>query len=386
MISNGINISCYGCGVCATTCPRKAITITLSTDGFWVPVIDKGICIDCGICDKVCAYLDKKYSTPVDRLIEVKAYAVVNKDEIIRKTSTSGGAGFAIATYMQQLGYTLVGVKYDNKKNIACHFATNDLEEFKQTMNSKYIPSYTVDGFSDLMKGGRYAVFGTPCQIDSLRRWAKIGRKENNFVFVDLFCHGVPSYLHWQAYLKYHLKVGEKLENPIFRDKRNGWHTYTMSLQTNKRFISTPIQRNDLFQNIFLGNYSLNQPCYHCVYREHHSAADLRLGDLWGGKYSKNEGGITGVLALTVKGEKVMEHLPELCDVKSEKEAIVVAGQIHHDLSVPASREKILDGFRKGKYLPFLYFLYASRMWMKNLLPYKMKRLIKQLIYNFKNI
>lgn len=159
----------------------------------------------------------------------------------------------------------------------------------------------------------------------------------------------------------------------------------TMSLQTNKRFISTPIQRNDLFQNIFLGNYSLNQPCYHCVYREHHSAADLRLGDLWGGKYSKNEGGITGVLALTVKGEKVMEHLPELCDVKSEKEAIVVAGQIHHDLSVPASREKILDGFRKGKYLPFLYFLYASRMWMKNLLPYKMKRLIKQLIYNFKN-
>ena len=121
-------------------------------------------------------------------------------------------------------------------------------------MNSKYIPSYTVDGFSDLMKGGRYAVFGTPCQIDSLRRWAKIGRKENNFVFVDLFCHGVPSYLHWQAYLKYHLKVGEKLENPIFRDKRNGWHTYTMSLQTNKRFISNPPNE---------GQQHYDAPCIH---------------------------------------------------------------------------------------------------------------------------
>ena len=148
--------------------------------------------------------MDKKYSTPVDRLIEVKAYAVVNKDEIIRKTSTSGGAGFAIATYMQQLGYTLVGVKYDNKKNIACHFATNDLEEFKQTMNSKYIPSYTVDGFSDLMKGGRYAVFGTPCQIDSLRRWAKIGRKEL------CFCRSILSWCSFISTLASILKISSQ--------------------------------------------------------------------------------------------------------------------------------------------------------------------------------
>lgn len=385
MISSGLNISCYGCGVCAAACPKKAIAITISTEGFWVPQIDMGICVNCGICDKVCAYLDKKYSTPVDRLITVKAYAVVNKDEAIRKTSTSGGAGYAIATYMQHLGYTLVGVKYDNKKNIACHFATNDLEEFKQTLNSKYIPSYTVDGFSDLMKGGRYAVFGTPCQIDSLRRWAKISRKEHNFVFIDLFCHGVPSYLHWKAYLRHHLQEGECLENPIFRDKRNGWHFFTMSLQTNQRFISTSLQENDLFQNMFFGNYTLNQPCYHCVYRRYNSSADLRMGDLWGDKYSKNEEGITGVLALTEKGEELMKCLPQLCNIESEKYSVVVAGQMHHDLSVPASRKKILDGFRKKKYLPSLYFLYARRMWMKNLLPYKMKSLIKQLIYKLRN-
>ena len=259
MITNGINTSCYGCGVCAAACPHHAIKIQQSTEGFWVPIVNIGICVDCKICDKICAYTDGHCLLPNGKE-EVKAYAIVNNNEEIRRISTSGGAGFAIGTYLLQQGYLLVGVRYDSEKNIACHFVTDNLKDFKQTLNSKYIPSYTVEGFSGLMDGQKYAVFGTPCQIDSLRRWARLRKREDNFFFVDLFCHGVPSYLHWNAYLRYHLKAGEKLITPIFRDKRNGWHAYTMSLQTDKRFISTPLQKNDFFQNIFFGNF-LKQDC-----------------------------------------------------------------------------------------------------------------------------
>jgi len=384
MINNGKHITCYGCGVCQTACPKKAIHIELSNEGFWVPVVDIQKCVDCGICDKVCAYKDKEYCKPNDKKLSSSAFAVTHKDKNIQKKATSGGAGFAIAQYLHQQGYTLVGVKYDTDRNIACHFATDSIDEFKQTMNSKYIPSYTVDGFSTLMDGKKYAVFGTPCQIDSLRRWARFRKKEDNFIFIDLFCHGVPSYFHWNAYLKHHLKKDENLKRPIFRDKRNGWHAFTMSLETSKRFISTRLQNNDYFQNIFFGNFSLNRTCYHCVYRGTNSAADIRMGDLWGGKYAHTEEGVTGVLALTEKGEQVVSQIANLCDVVSESTDIVMAGQMHHDLKIPANRSKLLDGFRKDKPLPLLYYCYVRKMWMKNLVPYNVKCFVKKIIYKLK--
>lgn len=382
MINNGLHTICFGCGVCSAACPHHAIQIQRSTEGFWVPVVDMNLCVDCHICDKICAYTDAKCTKPSDGKEPIGAYAVVNNDAEIRRISTSGGAGFAIGTYLLQQGYRLIGVRYDAKKNIACHFVADNLEEFRQTLNSKYIPSYTVDGFTGLMDGRKYAVFGTPCQIDSLRRWARLRKKEDNFFFVDLFCHGVPSYLHWDAYLRYHLKNGEKLIAPVFRDKRNGWHAYTMSLQTDKRFISTPLQKNDFFQNIFLGNFSLNKTCYTCKYRGANSAADLRMGDLWGGKYASNEEGITGVLAVTEKGEKVIAGMTgHSCKVKPERLDVIMAGQLHHNLPVPSARERLLQGFAEERSLPWLYYAYVRKMWLKNLVPYGIKKGIKRILY-----
>ena len=379
------HVFCFGCGVCSTSCPKNAITITLSNEGFWVPIVNVDLCINCNICDKVCAYNDNQICIPTAKLDKTFGYAATHKDDNIVKAATSGGAGFALAQYLNKEGYKLVGVKYDINKNIACHFTTNSIEEFKSTMNSKYIPSYTVNGFSSLMNGDKYAVFGTPCQIDSLRRWARLKNKEDNFVFIDLFCHGVPSYLHWNTYLKYHLKKGEKITRPIFRDKKNGWHAFTISLETNKRTITNTLQKNDLFQNLFFGNYTLNRTCYHCKYRGNNSAADIRMGDLWGGKYANNEKGITGMLALTILGDKIINQLNELCYITKETENVIVAGQIYKDTPIPKGREKLLKGFSRKKSMKLLYYQYAPKMWLKNLIPYQVKCIIKQLIYKYKN-
>ena len=110
------------------------------------------------------------------------------------------------------------------------------------------------------------------------------------------------------------------------------------------------------------------------------------MGDLWGAKYAKNESGITGVLALTSKGMEIMKAISELglCEVVQEEESVVQAGQLHHDLPVPKTREALLKGFREATSLPLLYLKYVRRMWLKNLVPYRIKCLIKQIIYTVK--
>ena len=80
MIVNGKTIHCYGCGVCATACPHKAIQIVESNEGFWVPEVNSALCVDCGICDKICSYTYEEYLVPNDRFDDTYAYAVVNKD------------------------------------------------------------------------------------------------------------------------------------------------------------------------------------------------------------------------------------------------------------------------------------------------------------------
>ena len=45
-------------------------------------------------------------------------------------------------------------------------------------------------------------VSGTPCQIDSLRRYINKMKCQENFVLLDFFCHGVPSKFVWDKYIK----------------------------------------------------------------------------------------------------------------------------------------------------------------------------------------
>ena len=69
---------CTGCGGCAFVCPKQAIKMEKTKDGFIYPKIEKELCIGCGVCNKVCPVLNKP-------LVEEKplAYAVQLKDRKI---------------------------------------------------------------------------------------------------------------------------------------------------------------------------------------------------------------------------------------------------------------------------------------------------------------
>ena len=53
-----LNDTCTGCFSCANSCPKNAIILSSSFEGFYYPQIDATKCIDCGLCDKVCPVLN----------------------------------------------------------------------------------------------------------------------------------------------------------------------------------------------------------------------------------------------------------------------------------------------------------------------------------------
>ena len=76
---------CYSCSACAEACPTKAI----SFDENIHPEIDLQKCINCNRCERVCIELNKPED--IEELNCIEGYIVKNKNNEIRKVSSSGG-------------------------------------------------------------------------------------------------------------------------------------------------------------------------------------------------------------------------------------------------------------------------------------------------------
>lgn len=336
---------CYGCGVCATACGRKIIEIGLNNDGFYEPhIIDESKCTNCGICTEVCAYLHDELSL---KKTEIHSYAAWSKDHLVRRKCSSGGAGFEIGKYLIGQGYKVCGVRYDADKNRAEHYIATTVEELIQSAGSKYIQSYTVDGFRAINRKEKYLVTGTPCQIDSFRRYIQKFRCEDNFILLDFFCHGVPSLLVWQKYTDWAEKQVGKITYASWRNKWTGWHdswaigidgekhgekinwhdSYSMLIREKKSFLDSRRSQGDMFYQLFLGDSCLGKQCYeHCKYKYDHSSADIRIGDLWGNTYKNDEDGVSCAVAFTVRGNVILNQ--SNCKLVSHSFDIVAEGQM----------------------------------------------------------
>ena len=336
---------CYGCGVCATACGRKIIEIDLNADGFYEPhITDPNKCTNCGICTEVCAYLhdDLSLQNP-----EIHPYAAWSKDHLVRRKCSSGGAGFEIGKYLLGQGYKICCVRYDANKNRAEHYIATDVEELLPSAGSKYIQSYTVDGFKAINRKEKYLVTGSPCQMDSFRRYIRKFRCEDNFVLLDFFCHGVPSMLVWKKYTEWAEKQVGKITYASWRNKWTGWHdswamgidgeehgekinwhdSYDMLIREKKSYIESRLSQGDMFYQLFLGDCCLGKQCYdHCKYKYNRSSADIRIGDLWGKTYNDDEDGVSGAVAFTQKGNEVLKQCN--CELVEHSFDVVAEGQM----------------------------------------------------------
>ena len=327
--------TCYGCGVCTTVCPKKIIRMELDKNGFYHPTIfDIEKCVDCGLCVSVCAWSHNELSLrKTDRIV---GYAAWSNNEAVRYKSSSGGVGFELGRLLLAQGYKACGVRYNVKKQRAEHFIADNEHEYRASMGSKYIQSYTSDAFSAFKRDEKYFVTGTPCQVDSLRRFIRLKKMEDNFVLMDFFCHGVPSMLIWDKYVQLiKKKIKGKITQISWRNKQAGWHdSYAIDANGGEYF--SLFSGGDEFYRMFLSDSCLGKACYDsCKYKTLASSADIRIGDLWGKAYQHDEKGVSAVLALTRQGRELIGFLKEHVNFIAEDIAVVTAGQMQKSSAKP---------------------------------------------------
>lgn len=271
---------CCGCTACASICPKDAITMEPDTLGFKYPKVDLSKCIDCGLCEKVCAFNDN-YDKSLN-LKEPEIYAARHKDMHEIETSRSGAAFIAISDYILENGGIVYGVGYKDHFRVAHKRATTK-EERNEFKGSKYVQS-DLDGIfrqvkEDLRQGNTVLFSGTPCQTAGLNSY--IGKKlRENLVLVDIVCHGVPSPYIWRDYLSY---IEKKYKNEVvkvnFRDKSHiGWsgHIESFVFDNGKKIESR------IYTDLFQQNIMLRPSCSICHFANYIRPSDFTIGDYWG--------------------------------------------------------------------------------------------------------
>lgn len=319
---------CFGCGVCAVSCPQKIIILNENKNGFYTPqIVDSQKCTNCGFCLSVCSFFNR-IDTEEKPKVAFAGWSLTPK---IREVASSGGVGFEFARKAIAEGYEFCGVKYISSKKRAVHYLGVSEDDIYPSLGSKYIQSYTVSAFEKFKNNGKYIVFGTPCQIASLRLWLKKRKKQDQFLLVDFYCHGVPSLKIWDKYVKENDLMRRDISTVSWRDKKNGWHDswyIVANDRSGKEIFRSKKVNSDLFYQYFLGHYALNKCCIEsCKFKKNNSCADIRIGDLWGKSYESNNDGVSGILCLTDRGREFVEST-ERIQLTTLSDEIVGEGQM----------------------------------------------------------
>lgn len=275
---------CCGCTACVQRCPKQCIVMHEDKEGFLYPKVDTAKCIDCGLCEKVCPVLN----VADDRLPQ-KVLVAKNKNEQIRKTSSSGGIFTILAEQVINDGGVVFGARFNEEWDVI-HSYTETIEGLAAFRGSKYVQSNIGDSYKKaemFLKGGRKVLFsGTPCQIAGLKRYLR--KEYENLLIVECVCHGVPSPKVWKEYLK-EVKANcgaNSILDVCFRDKSTGWKSYSVSYKCKSKqdlykLYSAQYYENP-FMQAFLADFILRPSCYSCIAKAGSSGADIALADFWG--------------------------------------------------------------------------------------------------------
>lgn len=268
--------NCVGCAGCMSICPVRAISMGYDKYGFLFPVIQEDKCIHCGKCLTVC---------PTQKELELRVvpdvcYATQASMEE-RQKSTSGAVFPLLANAVLEVGGYVSGAVYDKDFRVQ-HIVSNKTCDMERMRSSKYVQSNTIGVYEQigtLLDQGETVLFsGCPCQVAGLK--AFLEKEYEKLYTVDVVCHGVPSPMVYESYLKeFTEKYGKILEVDFRKKKEFGWKTGLYIRFEDGKEYSNKGYEPYLFS--FLNDWILRDCCYQCEYKGR-GYADITLGDFWG--------------------------------------------------------------------------------------------------------
>ena len=393
--------NCCGCSACYSVCPKNCITMSEDEEGFLYPHVDKNICIDCGLCEKVCPIL--RYQQPKPKA--QKAFVVQHRDKTVLAQSTSGGAYTAIAKWILDKDGVVFGVRLNDLFE-AEHCYIERYDDLRLFRNSKYVQSKIGDTYKqvrDYLKEGRIVLYsGTPCQLEGLFQFLR-NKQYDNLYTVDVVCRAVPSPLVLRKYLEMQKDMfASDLMDVKFRDKYHGYKYSSLSLFSKCGKDYHEGIDTDVYLRSFFSGTNIRQSCPVCKFRNRYRRTDFTIWDCFNiddfSPELDNDKGATRILCQSVRSVELLKELKsEMKVIEIDPEKAVrgvrelVSGPTLHPQRAAffsdLNEKKTAEVFHEYFPITMRHLLEKqARLWSDRLGIYKMMKKIFKLVHGDREV